>query len=75
MLLGAPYNYTADIWSAACLAFELANGDYLFDPHAGPDYSRDEDHLAHIVELLGDIPPALILRGKHAAKYFNSSGK
>jgi serine/threonine protein kinase len=39
------------------MAFELATGDYLFDPHNGSNgdsfYSRDEDHLAHIVELLG----------------------
>ncbi|KPU79071.1 uncharacterized protein Dana_GF10974, isoform D [Drosophila ananassae] len=74
VLLGAPYNYTADIWSTACLAFELATGDYLFDPHAGESYSRDEDHLAHIVELLGSIPQSVILRGKHGLKYFTSYG-
>uniref|UniRef100_A0A1I8N9N7 non-specific serine/threonine protein kinase n=1 Tax=Musca domestica TaxID=7370 RepID=A0A1I8N9N7_MUSDO len=74
VLLGAPYNYTADIWSTACLAFELATGDYLFDPHAGETYSRDEDHLAHIVELLGTIPPSVIFRGKHGVKYFTSYG-
>ncbi|XP_037813169.1 SRSF protein kinase 3 isoform X6 [Lucilia sericata] len=74
VLLGAPYNYTADIWSTACLAFELATGDYLFDPHAGETYSRDEDHLAHIIELLGTIPPSVILRGKHGLKYFTSYG-
>ena len=31
------------------MAFELATGDYLFEPHSGDDYSRDEDHLAHII--------------------------
>jgi len=75
VLLGAPYNYTADIWSTACLAFELATGDYLFDPHAGESYSRDEDHLAHIVELLGSIPQSVIFRGKHGLKYFTSYGR
>lgn len=75
VLLGAPYNYTADIWSTACLAFELSTGDYLFDPHGGDDYTRDEDHLAHIIELLGVIPPSLIYRGKHGLKYFTSYGK
>uniref|UniRef100_W8BMU6 non-specific serine/threonine protein kinase n=1 Tax=Ceratitis capitata TaxID=7213 RepID=W8BMU6_CERCA len=74
VLLGAPYNFTADIWSTACLAFELATGDYLFDPHSGENYSRDEDHLAHIIELLGAIPPSVILRGKHGLKYFTSYG-
>lgn len=26
-------------------AFELATGDYLFEPHSGEDYSRDEGIL------------------------------
>lgn len=72
--MGVPYTYSADIWSTACLAFELATGDYLFDPHSGENYSRDEDHLAHIIELLGAIPPSLVMRGKHGLKYFTSYG-
>lgn len=75
MLLGVPYTYSADIWSTACLAFELATGDYLFDPHSGDNYSRDEDHLAHVIELLGPIPPSLIMRGKQGLKYFTSYGQ
>lgn len=74
VLLGVPYTYSADIWSVACLAFELATGDYLFDPHSGENYSRDEDHLAHVIELLGTIPTSLIMRGKHGLKYFTSYG-
>nr|XP_014088502.1 SRSF protein kinase 3 isoform X3 [Bactrocera oleae] len=74
VLLGAPYTFSADIWSTACLAFELATGDYLFDPHMGETYSRDEDHLAHIIELLGAIPPSVIFRGRHGLKFFTSYG-
>lgn len=74
VLLGAEYNYTADIWSTACLAFELLTGDYLFDPRGSDEYSRDEDHLAHIIELLGCIPPYIIFQGKYGRKYFNSYG-
>lgn len=44
-LVGAPYCTSADIWSAACLIFELATGDLLFDPHAGENYERDEGAL------------------------------
>jgi serine/threonine protein kinase len=33
VILGADYDSTADIWSVACMAFELATGDYLFEPH------------------------------------------
>lgn len=40
VLLGAGYSTSADIWSTACMAFELATGDYLFEPHSGADYSR-----------------------------------
>ncbi|KAK6645560.1 hypothetical protein RUM43_001837 [Polyplax serrata] len=72
VLLGSGYNTSADIWSTACMAFELATGDYLFEPHSGDEYSRDEDHLAHIIELLGEIPKRIALSGKHSRQFFNN---
>lgn len=75
VLIGAGYNTSADIWSTACMAFELATGDYLFEPHSGEGYSRDEDHLAHIIELLGEIPKRIINSGKQSRQYFNKKGE
>lgn len=56
------------------MAFELATGDYLFEPHSGEDYSRDEDHLAHIIELCGPIPRHIAFSGKYSREFFNKRG-
>lgn len=74
VILGASYNVSADIWSTACMAFELATGDYLFEPHSGENYCRDEDHIAHIIELLGPIPKKIIMSGTLSHFVFNKKG-
>ncbi|XP_072026104.1 SRSF protein kinase 3-like isoform X4 [Amphiura filiformis] len=75
VLVGAGYDVPADIWSTACMAFELACGDYLFEPHSGPNYNRDEDHIAHIIELMGSIPKHVALSGKYSREFFNRRGE
>ena len=57
------------------MAFELATGDYLFEPHSGEEYSRDEDHIAHIVELLGPIPIEIAHSGRYSREFFNRRGE
>ncbi|XP_042195627.1 SRSF protein kinase 3 [Callorhinchus milii] len=74
-ILGAGYGPPADVWSTACMAFELATGEYLFDPRAGKTFSREEDHIAHIIELLGGIPVPFALSGKFSKDFFNVKGE
>ncbi|GET90972.1 serine/threonine-protein kinase, putative [Leishmania tarentolae] len=75
VILGEPYSTPIDIWSCACMIFELITGQFLFDPKKGDDYSRDEDHLALMSELLGDLPESMRLGdGKYRSYYYNSKG-
>uniref|UniRef100_A0A7S3NP35 non-specific serine/threonine protein kinase n=1 Tax=Aureoumbra lagunensis TaxID=44058 RepID=A0A7S3NP35_9STRA len=70
VIVGAEYDTSADVWSLACVIFELLTGDLLFDPRAGADYDRDEDHLAQMQELLGRYPKDLATQPK-ARTFFN----
>lgn len=74
VLLGSKYSTPADMWSFACIIFELATGDVLFDPRSGDDFGRDEDHLALMMELLGRMPRKIALSGKYSRDYFNRHG-
>merc|ERR1712232_766049 len=75
VLINAGYSTTADVWSLACMLFELVTGDYLFDPKASEEYPRDEDNLALFVELLGPMPKPLIARARRGQTYFNRRGE
>lgn len=75
VIIGAGYDCSADIWSTACMAFELATGDYLFEPHSGENYTRDDDHIAHVIELLGPIPKHIALGGRMSHYVFNRKGE
>ncbi|KAL0460111.1 UNVERIFIED_CONTAM: protein kinase dsk1 [Sesamum latifolium] len=74
VILGSKYSTSADMWSFACICFELATGDVLFDPHSGDSYDHDEDHLALMMELLGMMPRKVALGGRYSREFFNRFG-
>ncbi|KAJ3545606.1 hypothetical protein NMY22_g2371 [Coprinellus aureogranulatus] len=56
--------------------FELiTGGDYLFDPASGTRYSKDDDHIAQIMELLGEIPRSVAFSGKYSGEFFTRKGE
>ncbi|KAK9236221.1 kinase-like domain-containing protein [Lipomyces kononenkoae] len=75
VILGARWGASTDIWSMACMVFELITGDYLFDPQNGSKYSKDDDHVAQIIELLGRFPRHLAMGGKWSLEFFNRKGE
>ncbi|KZT44636.1 kinase-like protein [Sistotremastrum suecicum HHB10207 ss-3] len=76
VILGAAWGPSADLWSAACVIFELlTGGDYLFDPAMASRYGKDDDHLAQVMELMGEFPKEFALSGKHSKEFFDENGK
>lgn len=75
VILGLYYNTSADIWSLACMLFELATGDFLFDPKGGTAFSKEDDHLAQMVEALGKMPKNFALSGDKSKRYFDNQGR
>ncbi|KAI8872580.1 kinase-like protein, partial [Ramicandelaber brevisporus] len=75
VIIGAEWGTTADLWSLACMIFELLTGHYLFDPRSGQRYDKHDDHLALIIETLGGIPKRVALSGEFSSKFFNRRGE
>lgn len=75
VILGLNYGSSADIWSFACMIFELITGDFLFEPRKGDTYSKNDDHMAQIIELLGKMPKKFAIAGRYSKKYFHKNGQ
>ncbi|ODV83560.1 hypothetical protein CANARDRAFT_181869, partial [[Candida] arabinofermentans NRRL YB-2248] len=74
IILGGKWGCSTDMWSLACLIFELITGDYLFDPKNGSSYCKNDDHLAQIVELLQIWPGKEYLKKcKYSREFFDKS--
>ncbi|XP_026684765.1 SRSF protein kinase 2-like [Diaphorina citri] len=54
------FDMKIDIWSTACLTFELVTGDYMFNPFESKYYTIDEHHILKIIQLMAEIPPNLM---------------
>ncbi|KAI0476283.1 kinase-like domain-containing protein [Xylariaceae sp. FL0804] len=75
VILGGKWGASTDVWSMACMVFELITGDYLFDPQSGTKYGKDDDHIAQIIELLGPFPKELWKPGRWSQEIFNKRGE
>jgi serine/threonine protein kinase len=76
VIIGAGYDTTADVWSFACLVFELLTGDMLFDPRTRPSssYTRDQDHISLMVEMMGDFDRTFAVTGRRSKEFFTKKG-
>lgn len=58
------------------MIFELITAEYLFEPQAqGALFSKDDDHMAQIIELLGDFPLDVKAGGRYSREIFDSAGQ
>ena len=57
ILLGMKYGKEIDLWAAGCLFYQMMTNDFLFNPRSGNGFSKDEDHLAQILEIVLSVDP------------------
>lgn len=68
------YGESPALFCAHKQVFELLTGEYLFDPKESRTYRKDEDHIAQMIELLGEFPTQFVRSGMYASEIFNSRG-
>ena len=75
IILGYDYNETIDIWALACIIFELATGDSLFETKRDSNFNLNENHIIKFIEILGNIPKKLIMRMKNPKIFYDIFNK
>jgi len=67
----------ADVWSIACVVFELLTGEYLFNPKSRQGcWGKDDDHVAQISELIGDgFSKEMKTTGRWSREIWRSNGQ
>lgn len=73
-IIGLTYGTSADIWSFACMIFEMITGDFLFEPRKGHNFDKDDDHLAQMMEILGKMPKNIAFSGRLSKRFFDKTG-
>jgi len=73
-IIGLTYGTSADIWSFACMIFEMITGDFLFEPRKGNNFDKDDDHLAQMMEILGKMPKNIAFSGRLSKRFFDKTG-
>ena len=68
------YGCNTDIWSLACMVFELLVNNFLFKPKPGEGYKKNDDHLALMIETIGKFGKNFALSGKRSREFFNKNG-
>ncbi|KAK5625837.1 hypothetical protein RRF57_001553 [Xylaria bambusicola] len=66
-----PIGFAADIWSLACLAWEILGARPLFESWM----ATDDEVLADIVGLLGKLPPEWWMQWDARAKFYTEDGE
>ncbi|GMS87038.1 hypothetical protein PENTCL1PPCAC_9213, partial [Pristionchus entomophagus] len=87
VLIGVDYGTSVDIWSIACVTYEMITESYLFAPKEGeegrvgrlwsrgPNYTCEADHVALITKAVGLIPSGVYKSGTHWNNFFNENGE
>ena len=65
IILGLPYDYAIDVWSAGCTLFELYTGKILFDGRS------NNQMLRLMLECRGRFPPKMLRKGHLIGQHFN----
>lgn len=64
-----------DIWALGCILFELATGQFLFDPIKDHNFTRDYYHLKLIHETCGMFSKTFLSSTKFYKKFFYDNCK
>ena len=73
-ILGVKYNERTDVWSLACMLFEMLTGEFLFDPRKNENWSKSADHLMLMARMLNRFPRSFSTIGSQSKKFFDKKG-